>query len=252
MALSSEFNISDQIQYLSEESSGKIPYGEIVRDYVPKPGVKWRFGRPNYARVNKAYFEGRTKIPRAGSAEELVTKVVKNWEVDSHHVAAAKDWATIDVEKFRMSVNCGPKFDAQYFADRGPYNSLLEEMARGYSGAQHTCESANKVFSECFPKGFAFEVLEVYSGPPKVSFKFRHWGEFCGVLPDKWGQVHVGDGRVVNFFGFIIATLNTENLIEELELFFNPDDQIAPCMACPVACVTAKGYFDFACCSSSK
>lgn len=27
------------------------PYGEVIRDYVCPPDVKWRFGKPNYEQV---------------------------------------------------------------------------------------------------------------------------------------------------------------------------------------------------------
>ena len=30
---------------------------------------------------------------------------------------------------------------------------------------------------------FPWELLEVFSGPPKVAFTWRHWGELLGVTP---------------------------------------------------------------------
>ena len=35
---------------------------QILRDYVVEPNTAWRFGLPDYTRVNKAYYEGRSKI----------------------------------------------------------------------------------------------------------------------------------------------------------------------------------------------
>ena len=91
---------------------------EIIRDYQPLPGVPWRslytfvafiilykisdsvtrYGSaPNYAVVNKAYFEGRTKIHSAGSLEAVVQNLVKNWEVESHHIEDTKFWQTMNV-----------------------------------------------------------------------------------------------------------------------------------------------------------
>lgn len=70
---------------LSKQSMGKD--GEIIRNYEPMPGVKWRYGSaPDYSKVNKAYFEGRTKVHPEGSLEQIVQQSVKNWEVECHHV----------------------------------------------------------------------------------------------------------------------------------------------------------------------
>jgi hypothetical protein len=250
MAMTWEMNKADQDATLSVESSGQ-PYGEVIRDYEPKAGVKWRFGRPNYARVNKSYFENRTKKPIAGSPEELVTKVVKNWEVDSHHVADIKDWKTMDVTTFKASVNGGAKVDAQFMADVGPYNLLLQEFAPGYSMAANTFESANKIFSEALTEGFAWECLEVYSGPPKVSFKWRHFGKFTGQFTDTSGTTYKGDGRMIELIGHCVATLNDSVLITELEIYYNPTDQIAPMMQCPIISGPPKAAAAGGCCRPS-
>ena len=60
--------------------------GIVYRDYS-NSGVKWRTGKaPNYSIVDKTYNAGRKTILTADSLELAVTKVVKNWEVESHHV----------------------------------------------------------------------------------------------------------------------------------------------------------------------
>jgi hypothetical protein len=230
MAMNCDFKPEDQDQNLSDESKGRG--GEIIRDYVPKAGAKWRWGRPNYARVNDMYFTNRTAKPVAGSAEELVTKVVKNWEVDSHHLANAADWVTIDNAKFRASVNCGSvKADAQMFADLGPYNVLLQNLSPGYDMNKNPgAEAANSFWSNVFTQGFAWECLEVYSGPPRVTFKWRHFGKYSGTFEDKEGNKYKGDGSMFERFGTTVAILNSEAKIEELEIFYNPDDMIKPLM----------------------
>lgn len=80
----------EQLGSLSEESQGTVE--ETIRDYEPAPGTPWRFGLPNYAVVNKAYFEHRSKRHAAGSLEAVVEKLVKNWEVESHHISDIKFW----------------------------------------------------------------------------------------------------------------------------------------------------------------
>jgi len=229
MAMNKDFNKSDQDKNLSNESKGRD--GEIIRDYVPKDGVRWRWGRPNYARVNDSYFKHRTKKPVPGSAEELVTRVVKNWEVDSHHVAAAEDWVTIDNDKFKASINGGPKGTAQEFADIGPYNFLLQDKANYDMKLNPLAEEANSFWSNVFTEGFAWECLEVYSGPPKVVFKWRHFGKYSGSYQDKEGNKYKGDGRMFELLGTCVATVNANAKIEELEIFYNPDDMINPLAA---------------------
>lgn len=213
---------------ISDESKG-ITMGELIRDYTPVAGVQWRFGKPNYARVNQTYFQHRTKKHAAGSLEAVVQKVVKNWEIESHHIADPAQWRTMDVSKFAGSVNGGAAANAQALADVGPYNFLLGKCP-GYDGTKQTFESANKIFSEAFTEGFAWEVLEVFSPPPSVAFKWRHFGNFTGHYVDDKGTVHKGDNKLVEVFGLTIAKVNASLAIEELQVFYEPKDMISPLM----------------------
>eukprot|EP00927_Polykrikos_kofoidii_P037430 TRINITY_DN3157_c0_g1_i5.p1 TRINITY_DN3157_c0_g1~~TRINITY_DN3157_c0_g1_i5.p1 ORF type:complete len:249 (+),score=37.59 TRINITY_DN3157_c0_g1_i5:165-911(+) len=219
---------------LSDESMG-APWGEVIRNYEPKPGVSWRFGRPNYARVNKSYFAGRTKIHAEGSLESVVQTIVKNWEVDSHHVLKPSDWKTMNTDKFLISVNGGPKANAQALADVGPYNALIADIPGKYAGSQETFESANKIWSEVFTEGFAWELLEVYSGPPSVTFSWRHFGKFTGKYTDKNGREYAPTNEIVNLQGICIARVDDNLMIDELEVFYNPLDVIDPLLKIPIA-----------------
>lgn len=226
MARFCDMDASIKLGDLSDESKG-IPKGELIRDYTPVAGVEWRFGKPNYARVNQAYFQYRTKKHKADSLEAVVQKIVKNWEVESHHIADPGQWNTMDVAVFKGSVNGGECANAQALADVGPYNFLLGKCP-GYDGTKQTFESANKIFSEAFTEGFAFEVLEVFSPPPSVAFKWRHFGKFAGQYTDDKGVAHVGDNKLVELFGLCIAKVNASLVIEELQVFYEPKDMIAP------------------------
>lgn len=219
---------------LSDESMG-APWGETIRDYQPKEGVSWRFGRPNYARVNKSYFAGRTKIHAEGSLESVVQTVVKNWEVDSHHVLKPSDWKTMNTDKFLISVNGGPKANAQALADVGPYNALIADIPGKYAASQETFESANKIWSEVFTEGFAWEVLEVFSGPPSVTFSWRHFGKFTGKYTDKNGGEYEPTNEMVDLQGICIARVDDNLMIDELEIFYNPLDIIDPLLKKPLA-----------------
>jgi len=246
MAMVQELNLSDQSHDLPPQSTGAA-WGEVIRDYVPNSDVKWRSGKPNYTKVNEAYFRNRSKVHEEGSLESVVSKLVKNWEVDSQHVKEIKDWKTMDINKFKASVNGGPSADAQAMADLGRYNVLVGDVD-GYKGSANTFESANEIFSHTFTEGFAWEVIEVYSPPPKVTFKWRHFGKFSGKFVDSEGVTHSGNGKLIEVFGLCLATVNKDLLIEELEVFYQPDTQIQPLMTsggmCPFTCTRSSAVPD--------
>ena len=58
------------------------------------------------------------------------------------------------------------------------------------------------MFHGAFP-AFPWEVLEVYTGPPKVAFSWRHWGRFTGKYKD-----NKGNGELVEVFGWGVAEVN--------------------------------------------
>lgn len=226
MALMHELNPAEATGSLSDESKG-LPFGELIRDYEPASDTKWRFGKPNYARVNKAYFKNRVKTHKEGSLEAIVSKIVKNWEVESHHISDVKQWKTMDTGKFTAQLNGGPTVNAQLMCDIGPYNMLIGETPEYSSGLQ-TFESANTIFSNVFPDGFAWECLEVLSGPPTVTFKWRHFGEYTGEYTDRNGVKHKGNGETINVIGMCIAKVNDSLLIESLDVYYNPEDMLVP------------------------
>mmetsp|Transcript_127977 Transcript_127977/g.410025 ORF Transcript_127977/g.410025 Transcript_127977/m.410025 type:complete len:210 (-) Transcript_127977:169-798(-) len=163
---------------LSEGSSGK-PYGEIIRDYVPLPDTRWRSGRPNYSRVNRLYFQHRQHIHPEGSLESMVNKLVKNWEVESRHIADPKQWKTMDSDKFQGALNGGAPASAAVMAEIGTNNMLIGET-HNYSASSLSFEESNRIFASTFADGFAWECTQVLSGPPTLSFKWRHFGKFSG------------------------------------------------------------------------
>ena len=85
----------------------------------------------------------------------------------------------------------------------GGYNSFLQtdlpKELRVYDPEEETAESANNVFLTAFPRGFALEVLEVYSGPPRIAYKFRHWAYMEGPF-----KGHAPTGELDQFFGMAV------------------------------------------------
>lgn len=75
-----------------------------------------------------------------------------------------------------------------------------------YNSNEETFESSHEVFKSAFPRGFAWEVIKVYTGPPEIAFKFRHWGFFEGPF-----KGHAPTGKMVQFFG--LGTLKVFSFI---------------------------------------
>jgi hypothetical protein len=80
--------------------------------------------------------------------------------------------------------------------------SSLRDEHQHYKSSQETFDSSHEIFRAVFPDGFAWEVLAVYSGPPVVTFKFRHWGVMKGSF-----KGHEPTGEVAESFGVCVATV---------------------------------------------
>lgn len=82
----------------------------------------------------------------------------------------------------------------------GSYNALLANSLpkelKYYKADEETFESSHEAFRSAFPRGFAWEVIQVYSGPPEIAFKFRHWGFFEGPF-----KGHAPSKKMVEFYG---------------------------------------------------
>lgn len=213
---------SDEGKELSPESTGQA-FGEVIRDYTPDPNATWRNGRPDYFLVNRTFFDQRSLEHEVGSLEAVVSKLIKNWAVEAHHVADVHLWKTMDISKFQAALNGACPFLAQQMSDLGSCNLFLGQT-REYNCRIHSFETAQKIFRTAFPMGFAWECLEVFSGPPTVVFKWRHFGKYTGVFTDKSGKKYKGNGKMLSIVGMCIAKVNAELLISGLDVYYNPEE----------------------------
>lgn len=110
----------------------------------------------------------------AGSLPDLVSNLVKNWEIEASFKTSLDDWRTIDHSKYTFSLNGGPPQTGDHMLQVGTYNALLTSSSY-YDPEHNDFSTSHKAFKRMMPT-FAWEVLEVYSGPPVVIFKWRHWG----------------------------------------------------------------------------
>ncbi|KAK0716867.1 hypothetical protein B0T26DRAFT_675278 [Lasiosphaeria miniovina] len=187
--------------------------------------VKWRYGQaPDYSKTRKMWDETKKSNHTAGSLPDLVEKLVKNWEVEASHKTDLADWRTIDKAKYVFSVNGGPDQTGEHMLKVGTYNAILEP-SEFYCPRHSTFDDSHKTFKHMMP-AFAWEVLEVYSGPPQVAFRWRHWGV---MKEDYVGSNKNGDrvtikahGRPIDIEGVAVAVVNDKLQLQKVEVFFDP------------------------------
>lgn len=77
-----------------------------------------------------------------------------------------------------------------------------------------TADSSHRIFTTAFPRGFALEILQVYSGPPFIVYKFRHWGFMEGPFKE-----HASTGEKVELYGMAIFEVSpTETFLFKLHV----------------------------------
>ncbi|KAK7313147.1 hypothetical protein VNO77_37604 [Canavalia gladiata] len=212
--------------------SGKV-VGDKYRSYLhdETDTTQWRHGGPPiYDDVNKLFEEGRTKEWPKGSLEETVQNAIKSWEMELSHKTCLQDFKTINPEKFKLFVNGREGLSAEETLSIGSYNALLNnslpEELKYYKADEETFESSHEAFRSAFPRGFAWEVIKVYSGPPEISFKFRHWGFFEGPF-----KGHAPSGKKVEFYGFGTLKVDNSLKVEEVEIYYDPAELMGDLLA---------------------
>lgn len=210
---------------LHEGAAGEEKIEDPYRSHLVGEGEKeteWRHGEhPTYHLVNALFEHSRTQEWPKGSLEQVVQDLVKSWEMELSHKTRVHHFKTIHPDKFRFSVNGGPWMTASETLEVGSYNALmktsLEEEHQDYKASKETFESSHDVFKTTFPKGFAWEVLEVYSSPPTVAFKWRHWGVMEGPF-----KGHAPTNDVIESIGTCIAKVDNDLKIMDLEVYYDP------------------------------
>lgn len=82
----------------------------------------------------------------------------------------------------------------------GTYNALITGN-QYHDPEKNDFEDSHKAFKRMMPT-FAWEVKEVYSGPPVVVFRWRHWGVMKGdyVGRNEYASLELGS-RFQGFLG---------------------------------------------------
>ncbi|KAG8502440.1 hypothetical protein CXB51_000400 [Gossypium anomalum] len=184
--------------------------------------VQWRHGGPpTYDVVNQLFEQGRTKEWEEGSLEEIVQNAIKTWEMELSHKVRLQDFKSINHEKFKLIVNGREGLNGEEALKMGSYNALLKNSLpkefQYYKADEESFESSHEAFRSAFPRGFAWEVIHVYSGPPLIAFKFRHWGIFEGPF-----KGHAPTGETVEFYGIATVKVDEGLKVEEVEVYYDP------------------------------
>ncbi|KAF2005244.1 hypothetical protein P154DRAFT_518772 [Amniculicola lignicola CBS 123094] len=196
--------------------------------------AKWRYGRaPDYSKTRKVFAETKQMTHEAGSLPELVQNLVKNWEVEASFKTSLSDWRTVDRPNYSFAINGSDPQDAEHMLRVGTYNAIISPNEY-YSPEYSDFGSSHKTFKRMMPT-FAWEVLEVYSGPPTVAFKWRHWGvmkaDYVGFNNKGEKVTAPAHGGTIDIQGVTVATVNEKVQLQSVRTWFDPMDmfrQIAP------------------------
>ncbi|MDM9381883.1 SnoaL-like polyketide cyclase [Chlorogloeopsis sp. ULAP01] len=198
--------------------SKNLPLWVQDRDTViaHSTNATWRHDTPPDYTESKVGLAQESKCNHVeGSLEAIAQNLVRTFEMEASFKTNPDQWLSVVNDKFRMSSNGGQAYTAEEVSASGTYNLFIGDT-QDYQASQETFESSGKLFRTAFPKGFLWEVLEVYSAPPKVTFKWRHWGTFSGYYKD-----YAPTGETVEIVGMSVAHLTEDLKILSVEHYFD-------------------------------
>ncbi|OQR93719.1 hypothetical protein ACHHYP_02326 [Achlya hypogyna] len=203
-----------EIQTLQATGGEHVPTRSTLED----PNVEWRVSKPDYALLDLLFLHGKSYNHKPGSVEWMVQNLIKTWEMEVCHKSNVEQWTTVNPKLFQCQVNATAPLAADDVLRMGKYDAFLAGAPPGksaYDAKRSTRDRANMTFGSAFPEGFAWEVLEVFSKPPRVSFSWRHWGY----------PKHAPGAKVtmVELFGFTILDLDSSMRICGMETFYKAE-----------------------------
>ncbi len=203
---------------MTSTQSNNLPLWVQDREQVIAESIdtQWRYQTPpDYSRSNENLAKESTYNHLAGSLEAIVQNLVRTFEMEVSFKTNPQQWLSVVNDRFRVSTNGGVEYTAADVSAQGTYN-LFMGNSEHYQADQESFESSAKLFHSTFPQGFPWEVLEVYSAPPVVTFKWRHWGHFQGQYHD-----YAPTGETVEIIGISVARVTDDLKIVNLEHYFD-------------------------------
>ncbi|WP_353932597.1 SnoaL-like polyketide cyclase [Okeanomitos corallinicola TIOX110] len=178
--------------------------------------AQWRYQEsPDYNRSKENLAKESTRNHVEGTLEAIVQNLVRTFEMEVSFKSNPQQWLSVVNDQFRISTNGGKEYTAADLSAQGTYNLFMADSEH-YKASEENFESSAKLFHSTFPQGFPWEVLEVYSGPPVVTFKWRHWGHFRGQYKD-----FAPTGETIEIIGMTIANVTDDLKIISLEHYFD-------------------------------
>lgn len=204
---------------MSGNKSKELPLWVQDRDKVIESAgseVKWREqAPPDYTMQKESFAKGKKYNHPEGSLEALVQNLVRTFEMEVSHKSNPQQWLSVVADQFKITTNGKQTYNSEDVAKEGSYNLFIEPTEH-YNPKEETFESSAELFHEAFPEGFLWEVSEVISGPPKVVFKWRHWGNFTGPYRD-----FQPTGKTIEICGISVANVTEELKITTMEHYFD-------------------------------
>ena len=145
--------------------------------------------------------------------------IVKSWEAEIHNKLVAEQIESIDQEHFSMATNNKTPYKVDDVLRMGTYCCLLEGVK--HPAVDMNIDESNAYFNDKFKTGFAWEVLKVFSGPPKVVFSFRHWGH---LNTSSLAEEKKGKGKLIELFGTVRAIMSAEGRLQDIEIYFDQEE----------------------------
>ncbi|MGW1729259.1 SnoaL-like polyketide cyclase [Streptomyces sp. NPDC002306] len=187
----------------------------------------WRNGRPDYHLSHTIMPGQRTRPLGRGSLEAVVEGIVQVFEMEISHKKDPAAWVSVVTDSFRTNVNGGPFATATDIAEQGSYNILIGDSVFHVPG---DFDSSHASFHQTFPGGFYWEVLEVLTPPPVVTFKWRHWGAFEGEY-----HGNPPTGEQIEMFGVSVAKVSNDLKLVEVEHYYDPNSFLSKLTGgCPI------------------
>ncbi len=180
---------------------------------------EWRLGHaPSYDDVNAKYLLQKSMTHSPDSLEKAVENIVKSWEAEIQHKLIPKQIDSIDQKHFSMATNNKTPWKIKDIIQKGTYCCLLEGV--DHPVMKMDFKESNQYFNEKFATGFAWEVIKVFSGPPKVVFSWRHWAHLgTNSLEEEMN----GKGKIIELFGFTRANVSKKGQLKDIEVFFDQE-----------------------------
>ena len=203
---------------MSATQSNSLPLWVQDRDKVIEGSTdaQWRYQTPpDYSRSKENLAKESTLNHLEGTLEAIVQNLVRTFEMEVSFKTNPQQWLSVVNDKFRVSTNGGQEYTATDLSAQGTYNLFMADSEH-YKASAESFESSHQIFHSTFPQGFPWEVLEVYSGPPNVTFKWRHWGHFYGAYKD-----YAPTGETVEIIGISVARVTDDLRIISLEHYFD-------------------------------